>query len=200
MIQKPAKIGAIILAAGEGRRFGMAKALVSWRGQSFLERAMALFSRSDICETVVVLGAERARVMDMHCLEGVSLVCHSDWNQGMLSSLQAGLKNFENSCDYFIIHQVDMPFVKKTTVENLVKASISLRQNLVFPVHGERTGHPYLISGALKKTLLHLPPTASARDALRNEKTRALQVPVSDAGIHVNVNRREDLEMFSNKF
>jgi CTP:molybdopterin cytidylyltransferase MocA len=54
-------LAAIILAAGASRRMGSPKALLQFRGQSFLERAIELYSA--YCDPVVaVIGHHAAAI------------------------------------------------------------------------------------------------------------------------------------------
>ena len=50
-------ISAILLAAGESRRMGSPKALLHYRGQTFIERICTAFLTAGVDELIVVLGA-----------------------------------------------------------------------------------------------------------------------------------------------
>lgn len=84
---------ALLLAAGGGRRLGgRPKALLPHHGRPLVEHAVRVL-RAGGCEPAVrvVLGAAAARVRERADLTGCVLLDNPDWEQGMGSSLRAGL-------------------------------------------------------------------------------------------------------------
>ena len=82
-------IAGIILAAGASTRMGSPKALLDYRGETFVERLVRLFSR--VCDPVIVaLGnhPEPIRARIEGCAE---VVINPDPDRGQLSSLQTAL-------------------------------------------------------------------------------------------------------------
>ena len=78
-------VAGLVLAAGEGRRFGGPKAPVVIDGERLVDRAVRVL-REGGCEPVyVVLGAWVGEV------PGAIVVVNPDWAEGMGSSLRAGL-------------------------------------------------------------------------------------------------------------
>ena len=62
-------ISGILLAAGESRRMRSPKALLSYQGQTFIERICTAFLAAGVDELIVVLGAhaeELRRVLPSH--------------------------------------------------------------------------------------------------------------------------------------
>lgn len=81
----------IVLAAGEGRRLGMPKALVELQGELLVDRAASLLIESGCSPVVVVLGASADDVVDRARLDGAEVIVNDDWRSGIASSLGAGL-------------------------------------------------------------------------------------------------------------
>jgi nicotine blue oxidoreductase len=76
----------VLLAAGEGSRFGRPKALVELNGQTLAERGVRLLRAGGADPVVVVTGAVPLE------LEGTLAVDNPRWRTGMGSSLQAALQ------------------------------------------------------------------------------------------------------------
>jgi CTP:molybdopterin cytidylyltransferase MocA len=79
-------VAGVLLAAGEGSRFGRPKALVELNGQTLAERGVGLLRAGGADPVVVVTGAVPLE------LEGTLAVDNPRWRTGMGSSLQAALQ------------------------------------------------------------------------------------------------------------
>src|SRR6266581_415570 len=98
---------AIILAAGESRRMGRAKALLPFREGTFLSEIAGSLGRR--CSPVIaVFGFDAARVMQF-APSSVIPVENPDYTRGMLTSLQAGLRAVPDGCDAVLFTLVDHP-------------------------------------------------------------------------------------------
>jgi len=133
----------LLLAAGEGRRFGGPKALArDDDGTSWLLRAVqALRPCSEI---VVVLGAEAERAAALLPLS-VSRIRADDWAEGMGASLRAGLDALgPTDHDAALVSLVDLPDVDAAVVARLVAASQG-RGDLARAAYDGVPGHPVLL-------------------------------------------------------
>jgi CTP:molybdopterin cytidylyltransferase MocA len=137
------RIGAIVLAAGEGRRIGGPKALLRLRGETFACAALGRFDRPEIVARVVVFGAEAERVaQDAAVPAGVSVVLNARWPEGMLTSVWAGLDALEPlGLDAVLLHPVDNPLVARATI-TAVLGALAQGATIAVPTHGGRRGHP----------------------------------------------------------
>ncbi len=137
---RPPRVGGLVLAAGEGRRFGGPKALAELDGERLVDRAVRIL-RAGGCEPVLaVLGAA---VVDVPGADAV--VVNAGWAEGMGSSLRAGLTAPELAgCSAAVVLLVDQPGVRATAVRRLVEAHAAGAGLAVATYDGER-GHPVLL-------------------------------------------------------
>jgi len=84
-------IAGLVLAAGESSRMGRDKALLDYRGRTFLETIVAKLHETGVSRVAVVLGHHADEIRRQVSLPGVEVVTNCDYLRGQTSSLQAGL-------------------------------------------------------------------------------------------------------------
>jgi len=82
----------LILAAGESSRMGSPKALLDFRGETFLDRLIARFSEFCV-PVIVVIGSEAERIRSgVRHPERALFAENADYRRGQLSSMPCGLR------------------------------------------------------------------------------------------------------------
>jgi molybdenum cofactor cytidylyltransferase len=184
-------IGGIVLAAGEGRRFGGPKQLAKLRGRPLLEYAIEAQSRVPAIErVVVVLGAYAERVRrDVDFLDAEPLVCEK-WAEGQAASLRTGLDQFEDA-EAVIVTLGDQPGITPQVVAMMVDCADS-SVLAARAVYEGRPGHPVLIKRALFPLLQDLRGDVGARRVLERVSTDEIEAA------HIcnprDIDTREDLD------
>ncbi|MFJ2715780.1 NTP transferase domain-containing protein [Streptomyces sp. NPDC087437] len=143
------EIAGLVLAAGGGRRLGgRPKALLAHRGRPLVEHAVGTL-RAAGCERVhVVLGARSAEVRRRAALAGCVLVENPRWEQGMGSSLRAGLDSLAGTgARAALVLLVDQPGVSAEAVAR-VRAAYRDEGSLVSAAYDGVRGHPVLLGAA----------------------------------------------------
>ena len=177
----PDRPWAIVLAAGEGRRMGVTKALLRHAGaQSFLARLAAMFEEAS-CRVVAVVGAEAERVRAAH--PNVQAVVNPRWTEGQLSSVHVGLEvALKGGAHLVLIHPVDMPELRAETVVRLCRAAAG---EGAFPIFDGQRGHPLVLTAAGAREVLKADADTLA-DATFRMHLQSVDVP--DPGTVVNFN------------
>jgi molybdenum cofactor cytidylyltransferase len=185
-------IAGLILAAGESSRMGQDKALLSYRGRTFLETILATLRRTGLSPLVVVLGHHADVIQRAVPLEGCSVVVNREYRLGQTSSLQAGLRALASSeAEGVLMHLVDHPAVAADTIRTLVGAFASSRASVIVPTLGGRRGHPVLFARPLFAELLALDPAQGANTVVRRHQETTLFVPVDDEAILADIDDPE---------
>ena len=174
----------LILAAGESRRMGSPKALLDYRGETFLDRLVRIFA-AHCAPVIVVLGAHadeiRARTTGA-CM----FVDNAEWRTGQTSSMQCGLRAVPRDVDGVLFTLVDHPAVSIETLDILV-AHAGHGPALRVPRFGGRKGHPIWFAQALVPEFLAIPASGAARDVVRAHALETEFLDVSDPGILADI-------------
>jgi predicted DNA-binding transcriptional regulator YafY/CTP:molybdopterin cytidylyltransferase MocA len=143
----PPRVAGLLLAAGEGRRYGMPKALVERHGRLLVERAAATLREGGCDPVVVVLGAAADTVRERADLGGAVVVDNPDWAEGMGSSLRVGLATLAGTgAQAAAVLLVDTPGITAEAVRRVIVHSGP--QGLRVATYQGRQGHPVLLGRA----------------------------------------------------
>jgi molybdenum cofactor cytidylyltransferase len=185
-------IPGLILAAGESSRMGQDKALLTYRGRTFLETIIQTLREADVSRVAVVLGHHAEEIQRGVKLEDVEVVINPEYQRGQTSSLQAGLRAL-NSADLeaVVLCLVDHPLISADTVRALVMSFRRTGAPVVIPTFRNQRGHPVLIARALFSELLGLDPGEGANTVIRKYRTATQLVEVNDSGILLDVDDPE---------
>jgi CTP:molybdopterin cytidylyltransferase MocA len=174
------RIAGLLLAAGEGRRYGIPKALVDNDGQLLVETALATLRAGGCDPLIVVLGAAATEVRAQADLDAAVVVENPDYATGMGSSLRAGLAAASGAdADAVAVLLVDTPGITAAAVRRLAGHGSS--EALAMATYGGRPGHPVVIGrshwdGVAASAI----GDVGARPYLNRHRDQVVRVPCED--------------------
>ena len=143
------KTAALILAAGESKRFGGPKQLADWGGRPLLEHVVdQVGGWPQVDEIYAVLGANAGRIMERVDLSSAAAVVENrEWREGIASSLRAGLDALmgDREAEAALVVLADQPMVPAAAVERLFEARRRSGRPVILPLYRFRRGHPVLL-------------------------------------------------------
>ncbi|RZB15699.1 nucleotidyltransferase family protein [Streptomyces sp. F001] len=142
-------VAGLLLAAGGGRRLGgRPKALLEHRGRPLVEHAVAVLRAAGCTRVHVVLGAGADAVRERAELPGCVLVDNPRWEQGMGTSLCAGLDSLAGTtARAALVSLVDQPGIGPEAVARVLAAHRG-ESSLVSAAYDGVRGHPVLLGAA----------------------------------------------------
>jgi CTP:molybdopterin cytidylyltransferase MocA len=180
-------IGAVVLAAGEARRFGSPKQLALLEGRPLLEHTVsAVCDVPAITRVVVVLGA-RADVIETGVQFGrAETVRCPRWREGMAASLRAGADALQGSgLETLVVAVGDQPRLSSKTIEHL----LDLSGDAVRASYSGAPGHPVVMRGTVLARLLESDLDIAGRSLVEG----ATLVEISDRRSGADVDTPADL-------
>jgi len=172
-------IAAIILSAGKSERMGSPKALLQYRGQSFLATILGTISSARIEPVIVVAGHHYDQIAK--AFPNVPVTYNPNYEQGMSTSVQAGIRALPAELDGVAIFLVDHPMIDRQTIDALVTRLAPGR--IVVPVHGGRRGHPVVFAVDLFDEILEISPDQGLNTVVKRMPERVVEVFVENAGV-----------------
>jgi len=188
-------VPAIILAAGASRRLGQPKQLVRIKDETLLGRTVRVAMESGAGPVFVVLGAHREAITGEVDLTGVHAVFNPDWEQGIASSIRAGIVALQQElpdATAALLLVCDQP---RLTAEHLrgLTAAFDKRSEpaIVASTYADIAGIPAIFPASEFEALVGLRGDEGARGLMRNP--RCLLETVSFDGGEVDVDTLADL-------
>jgi CTP:molybdopterin cytidylyltransferase MocA len=184
-----AAVGGLVLAAGEGRRFGGSKLVAELDGRPLLEHVLAAMSATSLERVVCVLGADAHEVLRRVDLHGAEPVLCEGWAEGQAASLRSGVEALADA-EAIVIVLGDQPLLSPAAVERVLDA----RGGAALAVRATHDGvpsHPTVVERPLFDALLELRGDRGARDLLAEVETR--EVPCEGLGSAADIDTVADL-------
>ena len=192
-----APIAGLLLAAGGGRRLGgRPKALLPYAGRPLVEHAARALRDGGCSPVRIVLGAAAEDVRGHADLTGYDVTVNPDWEQGMGSSLRAGLAALAGSgARAVIVALVDQPGIGAAAVARVAGAYASPGSLAAAAYDGKR-GHPILLgaehwSGVAASAV----GDQGARSYLKRHESRIRLVECADIAAPADIDTPDDLRL-----
>ena len=218
-------LAAVILSGGASQRMGSPKALLPYRGKTFLEHLLEVTTHPQIGERRVVLGPHSEAIRSTIVLPDSEIVVNPEWEKGQLSSIHTAIRSLSTGIDGMILFLVDHPLVSSALVEILIDRfyadaqassaksrvvgarlvenpeprrapSDASTSTIVLPTYNEKRGHPVIFSATLFPEVLAAPLEQGARTVVWAHASEVVEVPTAEAGCVMNVNDSTAFQRF----
>ncbi|NTW28188.1 MAG: NTP transferase domain-containing protein [Coriobacteriia bacterium] len=187
-------IAAIILAAGYSSRMGAFKPLLPFGETTVLEQAVAVFRKAGVQDVRVVVGYRSEDLLPVLAGMKVRSVMNPCYQEGMFSSVLAGVESMGAECEAFFLMPVDFPLVRPETIELLAHARRDTSIGIFYPAFLGERGHPPLISNSYRERLLSWRGMGGLKAFLEQYEGDSMTVESGDEGILLDMDTLEDYE------
>lgn len=178
-------IAAIVLAGGASVRMGTPKALLRFRGTTFLQAILDAGRALGLQPRLVVLGHDADNILSHIELDSDVVVAISqELHAGPIGSIRAGIRQLLNhSVEGALIWHVDRPHIQLDTIRSVIDAFRTRGLPIALPLLAGRRGHPVLFGRSVFEELLAAPNEQGARAVIHAEPSRIAEVPVDDPAV-----------------
>ncbi|MFL6215791.1 MAG: NTP transferase domain-containing protein [Blastocatellia bacterium] len=185
-------ISAILLAAGESRRMGEFKQLLTYAGRTFVECCVdnLLASRAD--EVIVVTGHREADVRYALGARPIRFAHNPDYREGMSASVKCGVAAVAPAAKAVLVALVDQPQIDSAIINRVIAEYEKQSPLIVIPTYAERNGHPILIDLRLRDELLSFDSTQGLRQVIHTHAADVLHTQVTTEAVLMDFDYPED--------
>ena len=186
------KIGCVVLAAGNGARFGENKLLHTFDGETMISRAFSAVPAEKL-DTVVVVTQYR-EIKDLAKVRGFIPIRneHPDWGQSY--SVKLGLQALID-CDAVLFQVSDQPLLKRQSIAELIDFYQQHPDNIVALGYRGQRGNPCLFPAAYFPELLAMEGDHGGNVVIRKHEDDLLLLEVSPSEL-TDIDTPEQTKVF----
>lgn len=189
-------ISTLLLAAGKGERMGEVKQLLSLGRKRMIEAALDNLLGSRCDEIIVVLGfaADEIRPL-IEGKERVKVVINPEFEGGMSTSIQQGLKEISPRAAGILFALADQPFIPSEVINALIEGFQAGVKGIVLPTYEGKRGHPVILDRKKYETeIFDLRGDVGGKEIVSKHPEDVLEVAVASKGVVMDIDAPEDYQ------
>ena len=185
---------AIVPAAGESRRMGALKPLLPYGSGTVIQAVVRSLRASPVDAVVVVLGHRAEEIAANLESEEARIVLNPRYQEGMLTSIQAGVAAAPAETEWLVIALADQPSLEPALVAHLLEEARRSGSSIVVPSWSGRRGHPLVLNACHRAEIAGMDPALGLRELLRRHAADIRHVPVGDEGVLLDMDTPADYQ------
>jgi molybdenum cofactor cytidylyltransferase len=193
------RFAAIVLAAGLSSRIPQFKPLLPLGGETITDHVISTFLNCGI-EVFLVVGHRKDELRAGIKKRDIKIIENPDYRKGMFTSVRAGISRLQPVYQGFFIMPVDIPLVRESTIRRLMGVAAEQSQKVVYPVFGEKRGHPPVIPSSFISPILAWEENGGLKTFLKPREKSALEIPVADSNILFDIDTPQDYTALLERF
>lgn len=176
-MKKLPKVGCLIMAAGNARRFGENKLAAKLDGRTLIERALDAVPREKF--TAVVVVSQYLEIL--HLAESYGFVAvrneHPDW--GISHTIRLGTEILAKHCDAILYQVSDQPLLERESIAKEVDFYLDHSDHIVGMGHNGKRGNPCIFPWTYFPELLALREDNGGNTVIRAHEENLLLYEVN---------------------
>ena len=198
-----AKVSVIVLAAGTSRRMGEEnKLLLPWNGKTIVETVIQTVCKLSSYQTMVVSSEITAPYLSR--TDDFSLVENPDYQNGMTSTIQSGVKAASDDAEAYMICLGDQPMLKKETYAAIIHHFTTMYpkdpETIVAPFYNGMKGNPVIFSAHYKDAILSHKEPEGCRSIIKQNEKHLSKVELTDESVILDIDTPEKYQLLKKRF
>jgi molybdenum cofactor cytidylyltransferase len=171
---------------------GKLKQLMPLGESTIIEQVLDNLSSSAVDEVIVVLGHKAEEIKGAISTRSVKIALNPDYQEGMSTSIIAGLKLVDPRAEAVMLALGDQPSVDSQTINHLIDEFHKHDKGIALPTYKGIRGHPVILAARYTPQLLELKGDIGAREIIKHHPQDVLEVAVGSAGVISDIDTRND--------
>ncbi|HXL85155.1 MAG TPA: nucleotidyltransferase family protein [Casimicrobiaceae bacterium] len=195
------RVGAVLLAAGEGRRMGgVAKPLIRLQGVPLISRQLVALSGAGVDEVVVVTGHARHAIEEQVRSYVVTLAHNEAHAAGQQSSVRVGLAALSGPFDAVIIMLADQPLIGAGDLIELIGAFKKRPAgHVVVPVVNGQRGNPVVLDDVALARILASDTNLGCRHLIERQPEFVHAYETANTRFVTDIDTMDDLRQLAQR-
>ena len=188
---------AMIMAAGGSRRYGGIKQLLELNGKSLLKRAICIATDTFGNRVKLVLGLKSNKLQREADGYDVEIVVNRDWENGIASSLRAGISSMPEHCKGALIIFCDQPLINETHLRQMIDTWKQQPDRIIASAYAETLGVPVIFPSRYFTSIQELKGDNGAKSIIEKNMDSVTRISIPEA--EIDIDTQEDLLNFLKK-
>lgn len=183
------KAGIVILAAGQSRRMGTAKQMLTYKGSSLIAHTITVALSAGLRPVVVVLGANAEEIRSGLPDAGVIVAENPGWEEGMASSVRVGLAKLMEvapGADGVLLMVCDQPHISSPLLLQLLRQQSETGLPAAASSYNGGLGNPALFHRSFFPQLTKLRGDTGARKILNSQRELVTVVSFEEGSVDID--------------
>lgn len=188
------KIAILVLAAGNSSRFGGCKLLALFKQKPLLSYALDAAKKLSAGNVFLLTGAWHETLLDYaqgtDFLDGVNVIHHENWAQGMGSSIAKGIELLAPNYDALMIMLADQPLISLADYQQLLaqlKLDTEEEQDISCSLYANKRGVPAMFNRSCFSRLKKLSGTQGAKALLYDTDFQIIKYNLATAAADIDL-------------
>lgn len=191
----PYSIAAVILAAGQGTRFGSQKMLHQYKNKTLLEHSLAAIDRQTFSSINLVCGSDAEQVIQRHQSPDINFIVNKQWQAGMGTSIATAIDYLEKNqtiIDAVLIMLGDQIHISLNALNTMAATAAENPNKIVCAKYNNINGAPAIFPAQYFNQLKSLTANNGAKTLLNAPNTPCINIELPEAGLDIDY--PEDLQ------
>ena len=188
---KDNNIAILIMAAGGSSRLDSPKQLLKWGNNYLINHIVHTALSAGIGPISLVLGSRANEIQDI-LMEKVIVLINPVWQNGMSSSIKAGIASLDNDVEAALIMLVDQPFVSDVLLRLLAEKIGEKEVEIAAPRVAGQQCNPVAFRRSLFPEIMKISGDRGAKAMFKGRRVGWVDWP--DERLALDIDSREDYE------
>ena len=188
------RVAAVVLAAGDARRFGAPKVLMPFGDSTIVGCVVAALQTAGLDPIIVVAGALAPAIAEALVAAPARIVRNPQPALGMLSSVRIGVGALPGEIDRFLLALADQPRISPEDIRHLLRAHRVSGKGIAIPTHQGKRGHPVVLDARFRPALLALDDAHTLRDLIHSHPDDIADIEIASDAVLRDIDTQEQYQ------